>query len=93
MSEKCRMNRNSVLAIFLVITLSVTVAARADYTYSYTTIDYPGAEGTWANGINNLDWVVGSYSDATGGLSRRFAHIRNVHQRFRLHSGILQDFD
>lgn len=42
---------------------AVTVSA---LTYSFTTIDFPGASSTGVGGINNHGHVVGSYQDAAG---------------------------
>jgi len=36
------------------------------YSFSYTTIDYPGAYATFASGINNAGQIVGLYTDLHG---------------------------
>lgn len=60
------MKRRDVLLIALAALMVLTGRAQADYTYSYQTIDYPGAEQTWASGINNDDEIVGMYKDGDG---------------------------
>jgi probable HAF family extracellular repeat protein len=49
----------------LSIQLSPLVAAQ-DVSYSFTTIDYPGAMWTLAYGINTAGQVVGEFYDAMG---------------------------
>ncbi|HEY6946349.1 MAG TPA: glycoside hydrolase domain-containing protein [Candidatus Acidoferrum sp.] len=44
------------------------------YSFTYTTIDYPGANGTSLNGINNLGQIVGSYGDPATGLYHGFLY-------------------
>ncbi len=39
------------------------------YSFTYTTIDYPGACGTFAYGINNSGQIVGSWSQPGTGIS------------------------
>jgi probable HAF family extracellular repeat protein len=61
------MKRRDVLLVALAaLVMGWTGRARADYTYSYTEVDYPGAELTLANGINNADHIVGMYMDDDG---------------------------
>ncbi len=60
------MKRTALSLIVLATALTFATQARCDYTYSYTTIDYPGAVGTWAEGINDTGQVVGCYQDGTG---------------------------
>jgi hypothetical protein len=40
--------------------------AKAQPTYSFTTLDVPGASNTYPQGINNSGQIVGSYSDGAG---------------------------
>jgi probable HAF family extracellular repeat protein len=54
------------LLLTLLFGLGSFPAALHAYTYSYESLDYPGAEETWANGINDIGEIVGIYLDATG---------------------------
>ncbi|MBN2137509.1 MAG: thrombospondin type 3 repeat-containing protein [Sedimentisphaerales bacterium] len=60
------MNRASSVVIYIAISLSMAGEAQADYTYSYATIDYPGSASTLADGMNNSDWIVGTFQDGGG---------------------------
>ncbi|MBN2270026.1 MAG: thrombospondin type 3 repeat-containing protein, partial [Sedimentisphaerales bacterium] len=59
------MKRASLCLIVLATALTLATEARCDYTYSYATIDYPGAIGTWAEGINDADQVTGYYMEGS----------------------------
>lgn len=50
------------LAVLSLFSVSETYAAQS---YSYTSIEYPGAVSTSVSGINNLGHVAGSYDDGT----------------------------
>jgi hypothetical protein len=67
MSEKCRMNRNSVLAIVPAITPSIAIEPGFDYTYSCTAIRCPGPRSSRAEAVKT--WA-GS-SDLTATMPRR----------------------
>ncbi|OLD50918.1 MAG: hypothetical protein AUI63_01345, partial [Gemmatimonadetes bacterium 13_1_40CM_2_60_3] len=55
------------LSIALVLAPAVRVApAVAAGSYTFTTLDYPGALSTHAYGINNAGQIVGAYIDRTG---------------------------
>lgn len=56
-------NSLSSIYIFLALFCGLTSAATAQ-TYHYTELNYPNAQSTIANGINNSNWIVGSYTDA-----------------------------
>ena len=53
------MNRIAPILIALLLALGPVTDALSDYTYSYESIDYPEAEETWANGVNDSAQVVG----------------------------------
>jgi probable HAF family extracellular repeat protein len=59
------MKRTSFSLIVLATALALATEARCDYTYSYATIDYPGASGTWAEGINDAGQVTGCYQEGS----------------------------
>ena len=48
--------------MFLATTFVGTCAAYAAYTYTYTTLDFPSAGWTWAQGINDAGQIVGYYT-------------------------------
>ena len=57
----------SLSSIFIILGLLISVASTADAkTYTFTSIDPPGASGTIVSGINNSGNIVGSYADAEG---------------------------
>ena len=60
------MPRASLALIALLFGLASLPDGSNAYTYSYEALDYPGAEETWAEGINDLGEIVGIYRDATG---------------------------
>ena len=60
------MKKTPLLMIVLATALALATEARCDYTYTYTTIDYPAAESTFPEGINDLGHIVGRYQDDTG---------------------------
>ena len=62
-------SRRVQLAIFAMVVFGGVETAFADIQYSFTTIDFPGAQlfGTTANGINDSGQIVGSFNAATGG--------------------------
>ena len=55
-----------VTTVTCIVLCSVPFQARAD-SYTFTAIDVPGANSTFASGINDRGQIVGSYIDATGG--------------------------
>ncbi len=58
----------SILAALLCAFLVAGASAQTStsITYRYSSLSYPGANGTEANGINNGNVVVGSYFDSAG---------------------------
>ena len=67
------MKKIYLLLITMLIVCGIVTEARSDYTYSYERIDYPGAEGTRAEGINDSGQIVGWYTDA-GGANHGFLY-------------------
>src|SRR5215510_1709259 len=61
------MHRSLLSAVLPLSILLNTVIAAQDASYTFTTIDVPGASGTEAFGINRSGRIVGSFGDATGG--------------------------
>jgi probable HAF family extracellular repeat protein len=59
------MKKAQAVLIALILALGASSSAYAA-SYSYTSIDYPGASGTRAYGINDAGTVVGYYADASG---------------------------
>src|SRR5437764_3997640 len=51
---------------WLVLALLVLLMVPATFAVTYTTIDFPGAVQTFANGINAAGDIVGSYQDSLG---------------------------
>jgi hypothetical protein len=51
---------------WIVILVNVPLSFGSD-SYSFTTIDFPGASLTLAYGINDADQIVGQYVDESGG--------------------------
>ena len=51
---------------FVVIAMVLGAGVANATHYAYTPINYPGATGTYAYGINNSGQIVGAYSDASG---------------------------
>lgn len=68
------------LAVSSILLLSAGAAFAT--AYKYTSIDYPGAIGTYPYGINDSGQIVGCYSDGSG----------NVHG-FLLAGGTYTSFD
>jgi len=64
--------RRGVLLFVGVLLLGWFNEAHADYTYSWETIDYPGASLTLAGGINDYDEVVGTFQ--VSGSTHGFYH-------------------
>ena len=60
-----RENRMKLLLTVSVLTLIFARPAWASF-YVYTSIDFPGATGTFAFGVNDAGQVVGEYVDTTG---------------------------
>ena len=56
----------TIAAVALGLFLALTVQAKADDDYDFTTIDVPGATFTNALGINASGHIVGLYADAGG---------------------------
>lgn len=67
------MKKAHLLLITMMILFGVVTEARSDYTYSYEAIEYPGASGTRAEGINDSGQIVGSYTDS-GGATHGFLY-------------------
>ena len=64
------MQRLTVRARIIIVLFGTVLNTRASGalvpSYSFTTINVPGATNTQANGINNRGEIVGSFTDATG---------------------------
>jgi probable HAF family extracellular repeat protein len=61
------MHRSLILAVLSLSVLLSTLVAAQDASYTFTTIDVPGAVGgTVARGINNRGQIVGDFYDGTG---------------------------
>jgi probable HAF family extracellular repeat protein len=55
------------LALFVIVVFGSVETAFADISYSFTTIDVPGASnGTQVYGINDSGQIVGYYQDSSG---------------------------
>ncbi len=55
-----------VCSLMLLALCGFASSALADYTYQYTTIDYPGADESWLYGLNDDGFVAGAFRDAEG---------------------------
>src|SRR5262245_47472866 len=60
------MHRALVSAVLSLSTLLSTLVTAQDASYTYTTLDVPGAISTSTTGINNRGQVVGRFRDAAG---------------------------
>src|SRR5262249_25010782 len=58
--------RPRIAVVALGLLMGLTVPAKADDDYDFTTIDVPGATSTEALGINASGQIVGQYDDASG---------------------------
>ena len=59
-------------AVFMTLCVALSLEARVQADYIYTTLTAPGSFGTWAYGINAHGDIVGSYNtsrQAAGGSS------------------------
>jgi probable HAF family extracellular repeat protein len=54
-------------AVFVTLCLALSLEARVQADYVYTTLSAPGSFGTWAYGINDQGDIVGSYNTTAGG--------------------------
>jgi probable HAF family extracellular repeat protein len=61
------MHRSLLSAVLSLSVVFSTIVAAQDASYTFTTIDVPGAVVTAAFGINNRGQIVGVFGDATGG--------------------------
>jgi hypothetical protein len=60
------MHRARLSAVLSLSVLLSTLVAAQDASYTFTTIDVPGATFTFAFGINTAGQIVGRFGDATG---------------------------
>ncbi len=53
-------------AVFMTLCVALSLGARVQADYVYTTLSAPGSFGTWAYGINDQGDIVGSYNTSAG---------------------------
>ena len=53
-------------AVFMTLCVALSLEARVQADYIYTTLTPPGSFGTWAYGINDQGDIVGSYNTSAG---------------------------
>ncbi len=75
-----RLWRATILAVLVGTLAGVTAPTRAADTFSFTTIDVPGATDTYALSINNAGQIAGYY---VAGKAHGF--LRNSDRRFHDH--------
>src|SRR5262249_2775103 len=66
-------------AMFMTLCLALSLEARVQADYIYTTLTAPNAYATWAYGINDKGDIVGNYNLTAGGTWKGFVLSNGVY--------------